>query len=110
MTEAVPLYKTVMAMKDRDSHNLRVLRRRDTTITSVLRQFSRVRLYHLGCSGLFHPGDIEGCMFLFGRYVIKPKLVWSPIPFLLQACYLSSIWYVYNESNGAERLYSVHVS
>ena len=60
-----------MSPETRYEHNLKVLRRRDPTITSIFDQFSHVCVYH-------HNGEkwekhgYEGSMFLFERNAFPP--------------------------------------
>jgi len=60
--------------------NMKVIRRRDSSIVSIFDQFSHVCVYH-------HNGDkwekqgYEGSMFLYERYhILRPCLYFSSYP------------------------------
>lgn len=64
-----------MSPMSRYNHNLKVLRRRDPSITTIFDQFSHVCVYHHNGSKWEKLG-YEGSMFLYERHVDFVPFVW----------------------------------
>lgn len=105
-----------MTAVSRYNQNLKVLRRNDPSIVSIIDQFSHVCLYHHN-GAKWEKKGYEGSMFLFERFVsfrrscgaLAFRLNTLRLLFSPQQC-LSPIWPLYSQSHGHGRLCALYLS